>query len=478
MSFRTVSEEKVALDTLANTNNNTDLDPHIFRAYDIRGVVDTQLNSHTIRTIGRSLASLYPEVKQVAVGCDGRLSSHSLSQALCEALCASGVQVLDVGEVPTPVLYYAASEHCQGSGLMITGSHNPPEYNGIKMVMGGHTLAGDDVQAIYKHACRGDFISGDSAYQAADMSAEYLSKVCESVSLARPLKVAIDCGNGVAGPSALALLKALGCQTQGLYCDIDGHFPNHHPNPSVPENLTELIDIVRSGGFDLGLAFDGDGDRLGVVDNQGQVIWADRQMMIYARSILTQYPGASIVYDVKSSFHLPRVIEQYGGKPRMSRTGHSYIKAMLKESGALLAGEMSGHIFFNDRWYGFDDALYTAARLLEIIAADSKTSHEVFAALPVSYSTPEITIDFEREGMQHDFIKRFVKSARFEGGQENTMDGLRVDFADGWGLVRASNTTPCLVLRFEGDSTQSLARIQSAFRDQLVQLDPDFPFPQ
>ena len=447
------------------------VDLAIFRAYDIRGVVDSQLNEQVMRLVGRALAIRYPKVKQVALGRDGRLSSARLMRALGEGLRQSGVDVLDIGEVPTPVLYYAALEYCDGSGLMITGSHNPPQYNGVKMMMDGHTLAGNDVSGIYETINGGEFRSGDGSLRALDIRDEYIGRICDDVIVDRRLRIAIDCGNGVAGPIALKLFNALGCEVIDLYCDVDGRFPNHHPNPSDPGNLSDLIDAVAAKDAALGFAFDGDGDRIGVVDDGGNIIWADRQMMVYARHLLRDNPGAGVVYDVKSSSHLARLVEDWGGKPYMSRTGHSYIKAMLKETGAKLAGEMSGHIFFGDRWYGFDDALYAAARMLEIVAADGRTSSDIFAELPVSCSTPEIMIEFSEEGLQHEFINRFVDKACFDGAVINKTDGLRADFDNGWGLVRASNTVPCLVLRFEGDDDHALAAIREKFRAQLLATD-------
>ncbi len=451
---------------------NAAIDPAIFRAYDIRGVVDSQLNETVMRLIGAALATRYPQVKQVALGRDGRLSGERLMCALSEGLRQCGADVLDVGEVPTPALYYAAAEHCDGSGLMVTGSHNPAQYNGVKMMMAGHTLAGDDVRAVYETMRAGAFADGDGSAHTLDVRDGYVGRIAADITVARPLRIVIDCGNGVAGPVAMRLFKALGCEAVGLYCDVDGRFPNHHPNPSEVKNLRDLIAAVAAQGAAIGFAFDGDGDRLGVVDDSGNVIWADRQMMIYARHLLRDHAGAGVVYDVKSSSRLTRLIKACGGKPYMSRTGHSYIKAMLKETGAKLAGEMSGHIFFSDRWYGFDDALYAAARMLEIIAADGRASSDIFSELPSSCSTPELTIDFSEEGMQHDFIERFVARASFDGAVINKTDGLRAEFDNGWGLARASNTTPCLVLRFEGDDEQALSAIRDKFRAQLLATDP------
>ena len=454
----------------------------IFRAYDIRGVVDEQLDEAAMHAIGRAVASRYPGLGDVAVGCDGRLSSARLARALCDGLRASGAGVVDVGLAPTPLLYFAAHELCAGSGLMVTGSHNPPEYNGVKMMIRGHTLAGDDVRQLHATIVAGNFSDGRGGYRQHQPLGDYVARVVADVRLARSLRIAVDCGNGAAGPAAQELFARLGCELTCLYCDVDGRFPNHHPNPSDENNLAALIEAVRDGGLDIGFAFDGDGDRLGVVDERGQVIWADRQLMVYAKHLLRRHPGAAVIYDVKSSRHLAALIERCGGVAHMSRTGHSFIKAALQEKGALLAGEMSGHVFFKDRWYGFDDALYAAARLLEIVAADGRRCSDVFGELPQAFGTPEINVHFEREGRQHEFMRRFSAHARARfaaaGGRVNELDGVRAEFDDGWGLVRASNTTPCIVTRFEADSEAGLRRLQRLFRTALLQVEPalDVPF--
>ncbi len=455
----------------------------IFRAYDVRGIVDEQLGEAAMHAIGRAVATGHPGLPGMAVGYDGRLSSERLAGALCTGLRASGVDVVEIGQAPTPLLYYAAHELCEGSGLMVTGSHNPPEYNGVKMMIGGHTLAGDDIQQIRATIEAGHFCEGQGGARRCEVLNDYVARIAEDVRPARRLRIAVDSGNGAAGPVAKALFARLDCELTCLYCDVDGRFPNHHPNPSVEENLAVLQNTVRDDGLDIGFAFDGDGDRLGVVDERGEVIWPDRQMMIYARDVLRRHPGASVIYDVKSSRHLPQMVEQCGGKPYMSRTGHSFIKSMLKEKDALLAGEMSGHIFFRDRWYGFDDGLYAAARLLEIVAADGRRCSEIFGELPQAFGTPEINIPFEREGRQHDFMRRFAQNTpRFTdagvGGRVNLTDGVRVEFDDGWGLVRASNTTPCLVARFEAESEPRLRELQRLFRDELLRVEPalDIPF--
>lgn len=411
------------------------------------------------------------------LGRDGRLSSPRLAEALSGGLQSAGVHVTDVGEVPTPVLYFAAHEYCQGCGLMVTGSHNPPHYNGVKMMVHKHTLAGDDVQAIYRDIVAGCFKKGQGSYRQYDALETYIAKVVSDIDIVRPIKLVADCGNGVAGPYAIALFKALGCELDCLYCDIDGNFPNHHANPSEEQNLVDLIEAVRKNRAEIGVAFDGDGDRLGVVDELGNVIWPDRQMMIYAQDILKSRQGACIVYDVKSSSRLPEIIRNSGGKPQICKTGHSYVKSMLKQTDAVLAGEMSGHIFFNDRWYGFDDALYAAARLMEIYSRHSGTCSDLFAALPHSVSTPELNVYLSSEGDQHIFMDRFLSEARFEDAELDYTDGVRVDYKNGWGLVRASNTTPCLVIRFEADDENRLNEIKDIFRNQLLSVESSLELP-
>ena len=453
------------------------MDSSIFKAYDIRGVVGENFNEEQAYIIGRALATRYPEHKRVSIGRDGRLSSAAIASALIKGLNESGTATLDIGEVPTPALYFSACRNTDSSGFMITGSHNPAQYNGIKMMVGGHTLAGDDIQQIYHTCVDGTFTQGHGSNTIQPVLDDYLSAITADVQLARPLKVAADCGNGVAGPAVKSLLQQLGCQTTCLYCEVDGRFPNHHPNPSVPENLTTLIDTVRENHLDIGLAFDGDGDRLGIVDNTGNIIWADRQMMIFAQDVLKHHPGCTIIYDVKSSRHLGEIIKAHHGTPHMSRTGHSFIKAALRETGALLAGEMSGHFFFKDRWFGFDDGLYAAARILEILARTESSCSELFDTLPVAVSTPEINIHFDRENAQHDFMRQLISTAQFDGAPINKTDGLRVEFPHGWGLVRASNTTPSLVIRFEADNETELKRLQGLFRQQLLAVTSNLKIP-
>ena len=456
---------------------SSNVDPHIFRAYDIRGVVANALTPETVALIGQALGSLYPNSRSVAVGRDGRLSSKQLVAALAEGLQKSGCHVIDIGEVPTPVLYYATHELNTGAGVMVTGSHNPPEYNGLKMIMDGKTLHGEDIQNIYQCISNGNFSSGQGQINSQDLLEKYITRICDDAVLNKPLKIAIDCGNGVAGPAAIELFKRLGCEVSDLYCDVDGTFPNHHPNPSELKNLQDLINCVKQKQLDLGLAFDGDGDRVGVVGNEGEVLWADRQMMLYARDVLSRSAGAKIIFDVKCSRNLRKVIETAGGKAIMWKTGHSFIKDKMTETGALLAGEMSGHIFFKERWYGFDDALYSAVRLLEIISNQNLAASELFASLPNAVSTPEINVHFQEDGAQHKFMQNFSEQVELPGAEITTIDGIRADYDQGWGLVRASNTMPSLVIRFEAESEYEMQKIQAAFKEQMLKVDAAIQIP-
>jgi len=455
-------------------------DSGIFRAYDIRGVVGRSLSADVVRRIGLAIGSeAYDRGQQtLCVGCDGRSSSPELLAALIEGLRESGRDVIDVGRVPTPVLYFATYYLETGSGVMITGSHNPPEYNGLKMMLGGDTLFGDDIQALRARIENEEFTTGAGNLQSMDISADYIRRVSEDVpvALGNAFRVVIDCGNGVAGDFAPKLVRALGHDVVELYCEVDGSFPNHHPDPSQPENLADLIAAVKEHDADLGFAFDGDGDRLGVVDPSGRIVWPDAQMMLFARDVLSRNAGAEIVFDVKCSSRLAKVIARLGGKPVMFKTGHSFIKNKLKETGAPLAGEMSGHIFFKERWYGFDDALYAAARMLEILMGFKQKPAEVFAKLPAGVSTPELRVDME-EGENLAFMQSLAGAGGFGDAKVTTIDGVRVDWPDGWGLVRASNTTPSLVLRFEGDDEQALERIQGVFRELLLDRKPDLSLP-
>ena len=458
--------------------NTAKVPASIFRAYDIRGVVDETLTEEIVYNIGLAIGSeAFARGQQtIIVGRDGRLSGPKFSAALINGLCAAGRDVIDIGQVPTPVVYFAAHYLNTGSGVMVTGSHNPPGYNGLKMVLKGETLAEGDIQALRRRIETGDFTSGSGSQRSQDVTADYIGTIVGDVHLARPLRVVIDCGNGVAGAVAPLLLRTLGCEVIELYCTVDGRFPNHHPDPSQLENLKDLIAAVAKHKADLGLALDGDGDRLALVDGNGKVIWPDRQMMLYAKDVLVRNPGAGIIFDIKCSRHLAKFITKLGGRPLMWKTGHSLIKRKMKETGALLAGEMSGHIFFKERWFGFDDGMYAAARLLEILAAERKSVAEVFQALPDAVSTPELRVDLQ-EGQQTVFMARLLKTANLKGAALTTIDGLRADFEDGWGLVRASNTTPSLILRFEANTEAALKRIKEEFRVLMRKVDPNVPLP-
>jgi phosphomannomutase/phosphoglucomutase len=455
-----------------------DIDPSIFRAYDIRGVIEQTLTTQAVRLIGRAIGSeaLQRGRDTVVVGRDGRLSGPSLSEALIAGITSTGCDVKDIGVVPTGVLYFATYYLDTQTGVVVTGSHNPPDYNGLKIVIDGETLSGPSIQSLYERIKDQNYISGEGGVETINVVPDYIERIRGDVTVSRPLKVVIDCGNGVAGAVAPQLFKGLGCEVIELFCEVDGNFPNHHPDPSKEENLKDLIAAVAANQADVGLAFDGDGDRLGVVNAAGDVIWPDRVLMLYAIDILTRNPGGQIIYDVKSTRNLDKVIRDHGGEPLMWKTGHSFIKAKIRESGALLAGEMSGHIFINERWYGFDDGLYAGARLLEVLAKDDRSSTEMFAALPDSVNTPEINIQM-REGEPPVFMNQLLENAHFEGASVSTIDGLRADFDDGWGLVRSSNTTPVLVLRFEADNDEALARIMGDFRRVMLQVNTHLSLP-
>lgn len=450
---------------------------HIFRAYDIRGIAGSELSETFARQLGRAISAEYPEAREMAVGRDGRHSSDALASALIEGLSDAGVAIHDVGQVPTPVLYFATHEFGHGSGVMVTGSHNPPEYNGFKLVMQGHTLAGDDIQALRARMLQDLPCPGGGNRIEKDVSEAYVERIAGDIRLARPMRVALDAGNGAAGPIAVQALRACGAEVTELYCDVDGDFPNHHPNPSDAKNLQDLKARVLQDGLEVGIALDGDGDRCGVVDDTGEILWADRQLMVHAADVLGREPGATVVFDVKCSSLLPRVIEESGGTPVMARTGHSFIKAKMRETRAALAGEMSGHLFFQERWYGFDDGIYAAARLLQILAEKEEPAGAVFAALPQACVTPEINIPFEVDGDQHRFIEKFSARAEFPGARLTRIDGVRADFDDGFGLARASNTTPCVVTRFEGATPDVIERIQAEFRSQMLAVDSGLELP-
>ncbi len=446
-----------------------DITSSIFKAYDIRGIVEKELTPEVVKLIGMAIGSesIAQGERGIVVGRDGRLTGPMLSESLISGLIESGCHVVDIGMVPTPLVYFATYTKGASSGVMVTGSHNPPEYNGFKIMIAGETLSADKIQNLYSRILNQQFSSGSGSSTSINIDQDYMDTIKSDISLDRELNIVVDCGNGVAGNIAPKLFESLGAKVSKLFCLVDGRFPNHHPDPSNPENLEDLIKEVIDTGADLGLAFDGDGDRLGLVDNNGNIVWADRQMILYARDVLSRIPGAKIIFDVKCSSLLPKDISEHGGEPIMSRTGHSFIKNKLKETDAELGGEMSGHIFFKDRWYGFDDAIYTGARLLEIISKTDKTCAEIFAELPDSVSTPEINIHFDEQGQQHDAMKALSNNVDFPGSEINTIDGVRVDYENCWGLVRASNTTPCLVLRFEGNDKEALKSIKNQFKDWL-----------
>ncbi len=450
----------------------------IFKAYDIRGIVGKTLTPELAQAIGHAFGSECREQQQttVVVGRDGRLSGPTLVHALIAGLSAAGMEVIDIGQAPTPVVYFGAHHFKCGTCIAVTGSHNPPDYNGFKMVIAGVTLAGESIQKLRRRIVEQNFVHDHGRVRLETVIDAYIQRITDDIKPARSLKVVIDCGNGVSGDVAPRLLQELGCQTIEMYCDVDGNFPNHHPDPSKPENLQALITRVAQEHADIGLAFDGDGDRLGVVTPAGKIIWPDRQMMLYATDILSRTPGATIIFDVKCTTNLAKIIKRHGGTPLMWCTGHSLVKAKLKETGAPLAGEMSGHIFFKERWFGFDDATYTAARLLEILAKDMRPTDIIFDELPDSVNTPELNVQM-LEGEHFKFIDDLVQRAHFPGARVTTIDGLRVDYDDGFGLVRASNTTPSLVIRFEGHSQQALQRIQDEFRGFMLGINPAMSLP-
>ncbi|MCO5101247.1 MAG: phosphomannomutase/phosphoglucomutase [Burkholderiaceae bacterium] len=459
-----------------------DVSPSIFKAYDIRGIVGDTLGEDVVRSIGLALGAQAREAgaRETVIGRDGRLSGPALSSALAEGFRDAGIDVIDIGMVPTPVVYYATFELGTGTGVAVTGSHNPPDYNGLKMVIAGDAIYGDAIQSLREVVESGSLQSVPESQRggrrAVDPMQRYVDRITGDVKLARPMKIAIDCGNGVAGAVAPQLFRALGCEPIELFCEVDGTFPNHHPDPAHPENLQDLIRCLRETDAEIGLAFDGDGDRLGVVTKQGNIIWPDRQLMLFAQDVLSRNPGAEIIYDVKCSRHVASFVRAHGGRPTMWRTGHSLIKAKLKESGAPLAGEMSGHIFFKERWYGFDDGLYAGARLLEILARHADPS-AVLDSLPDSPATPELHLK-TAEGENFALVDRLQREARFDGATDViTIDGVRVEYPHGFALARASNTTPVVVIRFEADTPEALARIQDEFRRAILAVAPAASLP-
>lgn len=448
----------------------------IFKAYDIRGIVGQGIDETFAEHLGRAFGTeaLAAGETAVAVGRDGRLSGPTLLLALMRGLASTGLSVVDLGAVTTPMLYYAAATRahlgCQ-SGIQITGSHNPKDYNGFKMVLAGRAIYGEEIQNLRRRIEAEDYVQALGSSAALDIKPEYSARILGDCKLSRPMKIVVDSGNGIPGASAPGILRSLGCQVVELYSEVDGNFPNHHPDPSKPENLAELIEAVRTTGAELGLAFDGDGDRLGVVTSDGKIIYPDRQIMLFAVDVLERQPGATIIFDVKCSQRLAPVIREAGGIPLMWKTGHSLVKAKMKAVGSPLAGEMSGHIFFGERWYGFDDATYTAARLLEILSRYADPS-QVLNRLPTSFSTPELNVACV-EGEPKRVVDRLLETAEFPGAVLTTIDGLRADYPDGFGLIRSSNTTPVLVMRFEGHTEAALHRIESVFMRALLSVKSD-----
>ena len=447
-----------------------------FKAYDIRGIVGQGIDALFAEHLGRAFGSeaVAAGQKAVIVGRDGRISGPALVAGLIRGLQSTGLDVVDIGAVTTPMLYYAAAtraKHGCSSGIQVTGSHNPKDYNGFKMVLAGRAIYGDDIQKLRQRIETETYTKRKGRRAVMDIGAEYSARITGDARLARPMKIVVDCGNGIPGASAPAILRALGCEVIDLYSAVDGDFPNHHPDPSKPENLADLIKVVHATGAELGLAFDGDGDRLGVVTKAGHIIYPDRQLMLLARDVLSRNPGATVIFDVKCSQRLAPVIKKAGGVPLMYKTGHSLIKAKMAELGSPISGEMSGHIFFGERWYGFDDATYTAARMLEILSRSNNPS-AVLDALPTSFSTPELNVACA-EGEPPQVVAALQAGAHFPGAKIHTIDGLRADYPDGFGLVRASNTTPVLVLRFEGHTAEALARIERDFMAALLLVKPD-----
>jgi phosphomannomutase / phosphoglucomutase len=450
----------------------------IFKAYDIRGVIGKTLDAGVAHKIGQAFgtAMLAKGEKTAVIGRDGRLSGPELASALAQGLQAAGVDVIDIGVVATPMVYFATNILDTQSGIMVTGSHNPPDYNGFKMVLAGEAIYGDTILTLHQMIEANDLAHGEGNYSTHDVKAAYLQRIVSDVKLARPMKIAVDCGNGVAGAFAGDLYRAMKCEVIELFCEVDGNFPNHHPDPAHPENLQDLIRCLRDTDAELGLAFDGDGDRLGLVTKDGQIIYPDRQLMMLAKDVLERNPGAEILYDVKCTRHIAPWVREHGGKPLMWKTGHSLVKAKMRETGAPIGGEMSGHIFFKDRWYGFDDGLYAGARMLELLSRLSDPS-AALNALPQSSSTPELHLHL-KEGENFALIEKMQKNSRFPGADEIvTIDGLRVEYPDGFGLARSSNTTPVVVMRFEGETAEALARIQNEFKREILAQKPDAELP-
>jgi phosphomannomutase/phosphoglucomutase len=460
----------------------TSIPQEIFKAYDIRGIVGETLTEENVTQIAKAIARIakLQQQESIIIARDGRLSGPTLSAALKEGLLEEGCQVIDIGMVPTPVLYFATKKLPSSTGVMLTGSHNPANYNGLKIVIDNTTLSGDKIQEIYQNIIEHSIADTDKTFQKENnhysqynIIEDYILAITSTLQLSRQLKIVVDAGNGVAGLLAPKLFKSLGCVVIELFCEVDGHFPNHHPDPSVPENLQALMSAVKEHQADVGLAFDGDGDRIGVVTNLGEIIYPDRLLMLFAKDILSRHPGEKIIFDVKCTQHLPKVIEQYKGIPEMTKTGHSLIKKRLQETQAAMAGEMSGHIFFNDGWYGFDDGLYAGARLLHILSRNNLSCSDIFKSFPNSVNTPELKLAVTT-AQKEKILTTLPLSFAFEKAKIIAIDGLRVEFDDAWGLIRASNTTPHMTLRFEGKDQPSLKTIQDIFRQELLKIDPTF----
>jgi phosphomannomutase/phosphoglucomutase len=460
------------------SHETIELSASIFRAYDIRGVVADTLPPQVVNLLGQSIGSEIFEkgLQTVVVARDGRESSESLHNALIAGLQATGRDVIDVGLVPTPLLYFAAHELHGDCGVMVTGSHNAREYNGLKIVVQNESLSPEGIQDLRRRIDSGQLLQGTGSFDSRDIVPEYIERIVSDIRLARPMKVVVDCGNGVASVVAPELYRQLGCEVIELFCEVDGRFPNHHPDPCQPENMQALQQAVVEHQADIGLAFDGDGDRIGVVDSEGKLIWPDRLLMYLAIDILTREPGGDIIYDVKSTRHLANVVLSNGGRPLMWKSGHSMLKAKMKETNALLAGEFSGHIIFSERWYGFDDGLYTGARLLEILALEYRTSAEAFAELPEGVATPEYSLPLQ-EGEGRKIMQALEQQPDLPGARSIRIDGLRAEFEQGWGLVRASNTAPALLFRFEADDEAGLEQVRGVFRDLMGKVAPDLELP-
>lgn len=464
----------------ARAAENLHIDKSVFRAYDIRGVVDKNLTEHLAFQLGLSFGSAAHDknVKQVVVARDGRLTGERLMANLKKGLAQTGMEVIDIGMMPTPVLYFACEHFKTYTGIMITGSHNPADYNGFKMVLDGLPLAEKSIEELYDRIKNQQYAFGEGSMRTEDITQAYIQAVCSEIQITKPLKVVVDCGNGVVGAIAEKFFTKLGVEFIGLYCDVDGNFPNHHPDPGQPTNLQDLMQAVKQHKADLGLAFDGDGDRLGIVTNQGEIVWPDRLMMLFVKAVLEAEPNSKIIYDIKCSHHLGHYIKKLGGEPVMYKTGHSLIKRKMKELSAPLAGEMSGHFFFKHRWFGFDDACFSAAMLLEILSNDARARvlSEMVADLATGVCTPEINVAI-LDSKKFTFIEQLKALQHFNDAKIITVDGLRVEFDYGWGLVRASNTTPNLVLRFEGNSEADLTAIQQSFKEAMLKVDASLSIP-